>query len=202
MKTFFAPLAQTIVLLAASLVLQLPAQAQPSPELQTPVASTYYPGGLLKQQVEQTRSRRVERSFYPSGVMQREQIWAMNGATPVKERDVTFSSAGVMLHEQRWAAGEPVTDLEFLVTGLLVSRKEYIGMGATRELLVQTYFSSGVLASEERFAVTQRGGQRPIGAQKKFDTSGRLISERTFDEDGRLTLDKAWSASGELMPAR
>jgi len=67
--------------------------------------------------------------------------------------------------------------------------------------LVQDYFASGVLASEQRFAAPVGDKQRPIGAQKKFDTSGRLISERVFDEQGKLVSEKAWNASGELMPA-
>ncbi len=177
-------------------------QAEPASDVLAPAGSVYYPNGMLKQQIEQSRSRRIDRSYYPSGVLQREQIWAMNGTVHVKERDVSFSPSGVTLREQRWAAGEPVVDLEYLVSGLLISRKEYTGMGSTRELLVQNYFASGVLASEERFAVTPRGTQHPIGAQKKFDVSGRPVSEQVYDEHGKLVEDKLRNALGEWVPAR
>jgi antitoxin component YwqK of YwqJK toxin-antitoxin module len=196
------PFFSASLLLAASLFMTQPALAQPDSDTQTPQGSSYYPNGMLKQKVEQTRSRRTDRSFYPSGIMQREQIWAMNGSTPVKERDVTFSPAGVMLREQRWAAGEPISDLEYLVSGLLVSRKDYSGMGSTRELLVQNYFSSGVLASEERFSVSSRGGLHPIGVQKKFDVSGTPISEQVYDEQGKFIEEKVRSSSGQLLPVR
>jgi len=196
------PIMRIFPLLIASLALSWPVQAELAADTQTPAGSTYYPNGMQKQLIEQTRSRRIDRSYYPSGVLQREQIWAMNGTVHVKERDVTLSPSGVTLREQRWAAGEPVVDLEYLVSGLLISRKEYTGMGTTRELLVQTYFSSGVLATEERFAVTARGVQHPIGVQKKFDISGRSISEQLYDDHGKLLEDKVRNHSGELVPVR
>lgn len=201
MKSTYAIIRISLLFFAA-LALHGLLQAQQSSDLQTPAGSTYYPNGMLKQQIEQTRSRRIDRSYYPSGVLQREQVWAMNGTVHVKERDVTLSPSGVTLREQRWAAGEPVVDLEYLISGLLISRKEYTGMGTTRELLVQSYFSSGVLATEERFAVTPRGTQHPIGMQKKFDVSGRSISEQLYDEHGKLLEDKIRNASGELVPVR
>ena len=187
--------------LAAWLTQPLLAQAASEPDTSAPAGSRFYPGGTLQQQIEQSRSRRTERSFYPSGVMQRELVWAMNVSKPVLERDVTFSSAGVMLREKRWSNGEPVSDLEFAASGMLISSKVYSGLGPTRELLVQDYFSSGVLASEQRFAAPVGEKPRPIGGQKKFDVSGRLASERVFDEQGKLVSEKAWSVSGELMPA-
>jgi len=188
------------LVLAAALGLPVMAQTVKEPDTSAPAGSRHYPSGALQQQIEQTRSRRTERSFYPSGVMQRELIWAMNASKHVLERDVEFAASGVMLREKRWANGEPVSDLEYSVGGMLISSKLYTGMGPTRELLVQDYFSSGVLASEQRFAWPVGDKQRPIGTQKKFDTSGRLIRERIFDDHGKLTSEKAWNAAGELMP--
>jgi antitoxin component YwqK of YwqJK toxin-antitoxin module len=187
------------LLLLGTLALPAMAQTLPQPDTSAAAGSRYYPNGTLQQQIEQSRSRRIDRSYYPSGVMQRELIWAMNGSKHVIEREVEFSSSGVMLREKRWAGGEPVTELEFLVSGLLVSRKEYIGMGPTRELLLQEYFSSGVLASEQRIAQPPHGKPYPIGSQKKFDTSGRPIGEQIFDEQGKLIEDKAWNSSGQLI---
>ncbi len=191
----------TRLLLTVVLTQSAWAQTSTEPDTTAPAGSRYYPGGALQQQIEQSRSRRTERSFYPSGVMQRELVWAMNASKHVLERDVEFASSGVMLREKRWLNGEPVSDLAFSVSGMLIGSKLYTGMGPTRELLVQDYFASGVLASEQRFAAPVGDKQRPIGAQKKFDTSGRLISERVFDEQGKLVSEKAWNASGELMPA-
>lgn len=177
------------------------AQSIRVPDTTAPAGSRYYPGGTLQSQIEQNRSRRTERTFYPSGVMQRELVWAMNATQHVLERDVEFASSGVMLREKRWTHGEPVSDLEFAVSGMLISSKVYSGLGTTRELLVQDYFSSGVLASEQRFAAPVGDKPRPIGAQRKFDTSGRPTSERVFDDQGKLVSEKAWNANGELMPA-
>ena len=191
----------TCLLLTVALTQSAWAQPSIEPDTSAPAGIRYYPGGGLQQQIEQSRSRRTERSFYPSGVMQRELVWAMNASKHVLERDVEFASSGVMLREKRWLNGEPVSDLAFSVSGMLIGSKLYTGMGPTRELLVQDYFASGVLASEQRFAAPVGDKQRPIGAQKKFDTSGRLISERVFDEQGKLVSEKAWNASGELMPA-
>jgi antitoxin component YwqK of YwqJK toxin-antitoxin module len=185
------------LLLVGTLALPAMAQALTPPDTSAAAGLRYYPNGAIQQQIEQSRSRRTERSFYPSGLMQRELIWAMNGAKHVLERDVEFSPSGVMLREKRWAAGEPVTELEFLISGLLVSRKEYTGMGPTRELLVQDYFASGVLASEQHIAQPTHGKPYPIGSQKKFDTSGRPISEQIFDEQGKLIEDKVWNAMGQ-----
>jgi antitoxin component YwqK of YwqJK toxin-antitoxin module len=185
---------------AVWLSLPVAAQSAKEPDTSTPAGSRYFSSGTLQQQIEQSRSRRTERSFYPSGVMQRELVWAMNASKHVLERDVEFASSGVMLREKRWANGEPVSDLEFSVSGMLISSKLFTDIGSTRELLVQDYFSSGVLASEQRFAAPLGDKQRPIGAQKKFDTSGRLIGERVFDEQGKLISEKTWNVAGELMP--
>ena len=189
------------LVLVALLGLPVAAQSAQEPDTSAPAGSRHFSNGMLQHQIEQSRSRRTERSFYPSGVMQRELVWAMNASKHVLERDVEFASSGVMLREKRWLNGEPVSDLAFSVSGMLIGSKLYTGMGPTRELLVQDYFASGVLASEQRFAAPVGDKQRPIGAQKKFDTSGRLISERVFDEQGKLVSEKAWNASGELMPA-
>lgn len=186
--------------LVAWLGLPLVAQSAQEPDTTAPAGTRYFASGTVQQQIEQSRSRRTERHFYPSGVMQRELVWAMNASKHVLERDVEFASSGVMLREKRWANGEPVSDLEFSVSGMLISSKVYTGLGPTRELLVQDFFASGVLASEQRFAWPLGDKQRPIGSQKKFDTSGRLTGERVFDEQGKLTSEKAWNASGELMP--
>lgn len=202
MKLFNSSLLRAVTLLAVALLSHTVAGAESAPDAQKPTGSHYYPNGMLRQEIEQTRSRRTDRTFYASGVMQRELIWAMNGNTPVMERDVEFSPAGVMLRERRWAAGEPLSDLEFLASGVLASRKDYSGLGSTRELLVQTYFSSGVLSSQQRFALPQRGAPYLIGIQKKFSTGGHPVSEQVFDERGQLVGEKAWSASGQLLPAR
>jgi antitoxin component YwqK of YwqJK toxin-antitoxin module len=200
MKNSISFAARFFWLLVGVLTLPVMAQTLVQPDTSAATGSRYYPNGTLQQQIDQNRSRRIERSYYPSGVMQRELIWAMNGSKHVLERDAEFASSGVMLREKRWAAGEPVTELEFLVSGLLVSRKEYTGMGSTRELLVQDYFSSGVLSSEQRFALPAHGKPYPIGSQKKFDTAGRPISEQVFDEQGKLTDDKTWNALGQPVP--
>ena len=201
MKKYFRALMPPALLLTALLALPIAAQTAKDPDTSAPAGSRQYANGMLQQQIEQTRSRRSDRSYYPSGVLQRELIWAMNGKLPVLERDAEFSPSGVMLREKRWANGEPVSDLELTVSGMRISSKLYTGMGPTRELQVQSFFASGVVATEDRYAAPVGGKQHPIGAQKKFDVSGRLMSERVFDEQGRLLEEKAWNAAGELMPA-
>lgn len=172
-----------------------------TPEVPPP-GTQYYSNGMLREQVEQTRSRRVQRSFYPSGILRQERVWAMDGLTPIPEREVEFSAAGVLLRERRWAAGAPVVELEFQANGQLISKKEYSGAGATRELQVQTFFSSGVLASDERYAVPPTGAPRPIGTQRRFSASGLPQSEQVYDENGRLTQERQWSPSGEPVGPR
>jgi antitoxin component YwqK of YwqJK toxin-antitoxin module len=166
----------------------------------TPPVNSYYSNGMLRQQIEQTRTRRTERSYYPSGVMQQETVFAMDGDKAVRERDVMFAPTGVMLREQRWLAGEPLLDIEFLTTGVLRSKREYSGLGMTRELRVQTYYASGVLATEERYAAPS-GTQKlfPIGIQKTFDTSGRPQEEKIYDLSGKLVSERQWSVTGELL---
>jgi antitoxin component YwqK of YwqJK toxin-antitoxin module len=166
--------------------------------MDAPPVNTYYSTGMLREQVEQTRSRRVERSFFATGVMQRETTYAMNGDQPVREREVTFAASGVLLREQRWAGAEPVLDTEFLASGVLRSKREYSGMGPTRELRVQTFYASGVLATEERYAAPSGSSQlTPIGVQKTFDQSGRPIDEKTYDAQGRLVSEQRQAANGE-----
>lgn len=200
MKKILTQLKRFTLLVSVLLALPIAAQTGKDPDTSTPAGSRHYASGMLQQQIEQTRSRRSERSFYPSGVLQRELIWAMNGNVHVLERDAEFSPSGVMLREKRWSNGEPVSDLELSVSGIRISSKLYTGMGPTRELQVQSFFASGVVATEERYAAPVGAKQRPIGAQKKFDVSGRLMSERVFDEQGRLLEEKAWNTAGELMP--
>lgn len=174
-------------------------QAQGLPGDAPPVNS-YYGNGMLRQQIEQTRTRRTERSYYPSGVMQQETVWVMDGDKAIREREVSFAPTGVMLREQRWVAGEPLLDIEFLVSGVLRSRREYSGLGTTRELRVQTYYASGVLATEERYAAPSGSSKlTPIGLQKTFDTSGRPQDEKTYDLQGKLMSERRWSATGELL---
>ena len=190
-------------LLAVPVLAQSPKETvSPAPDTSAPTGTLHYPSGVVQRQIEQSRSRRTERSYYPSGVMQRELVWAMNGSQHVLERLAEFASSGVMLREKRWANGEPVSDLEFSVSGMRISSKQYSGMGPTRELLVQDYFASGVLASEQRFAAPIGKKPFPIGVQKTFDTSGQPLTEKTFDEQGRLLEEKIRNAAGELAPVK
>lgn len=188
--------------LAVAAILLLGSNAWGQTPSTAPAGTQHYSNGMLREQIEQTRTRRAERSFYPSGILRHERVWAMDGTTPIPERDVEFSAAGVLLRERRWAAGAPVVDLEFQANGQLISKKEYSGAGATRELQVQTFYSSGVLATEERYAVPPQGQPRPIGVQKRFSASGLPQSEQTYDEQGRLTQERLWSPSGELLGPR
>lgn len=180
--------------------------AAPVALAQTPGASSvdpqpvnqYHSNGSLREQVLQTRSRRTERGFYPTGVMERETAYAMNGNQPVREREVSFAPTGVMLREQRWVNGEPVLDTEFFASGVLHSKREHSGLGSTRELRVQTFFASGVLATEERYAAPSGGGQlTPIGVQKTFDTSGRPLKETTHDLQGKVVSERQRGPNGE-----
>jgi antitoxin component YwqK of YwqJK toxin-antitoxin module len=189
----------SLLLLSVTMTSAIQAQGLPG---DAPPVNSYYGNGMLRQQVEQTRTRRTERSYYPSGVMQQETVFAMDGDKPVREREVVFAPTGVMLREQRWQAGEPLLDLEFLSSGVLRSKREYSGLGATRELRVQTYYASGVLATEERYAAPSGAStsrQMPIGVQKTFDTSGRPQEEKTYDLHGKLLSERRWSATGELL---
>ena len=167
-----------------------------------PAGTRFYANGQIQSQIEQTRSRRTERAFYPTGVMQHEIVYAMDGAKPIKEREVQFTPAGTMLREQKWVGGEPQLDVEFLASGVLRSRKEYMGLGSTREMVSQSYFASGVLASEERMAVPSSGKPFPVGVQKSFDASGRLIQERNYDDNGRLVSEKSMGPAGALVQTR
>ncbi len=153
--------------------------------------------GVLREQVEQTRSQRTERSFFPTGVMQRETVYAMEGDVPVKVREVSFSAAGVMLREQRWQAGEPVLDVVFFASGVLQSRREITGLGPTREWRVLTFFSSGILSSDERYAAPIGEAMVPIGLHKTFDASGQPLSERTYDLQGRLLSERLRGPNGQ-----
>lgn len=170
--------------------------------LDAPPVNTYDSQGLLREQVEQTRSRRVERVFFGTGVMQRETVYAMNGEQAVREREVVFAPTGVMLREQRWVGGELSLDNEFLASGVMRSKREYTGLGPTRELRVQTFYSSGVLATEERYAAPSGSSQlTPIGVQRTHDSSGRLLQESTHDLQGRLVSQRQRSAQGDgLLP--
>ena len=187
------------LLLTAAFAIPVFAQSTAMPDTSTPPGNRTYSNGAPQQQIEQSRSRRTERSYYPSGGIQRESVWAMNGAKHVPERDAEYSSTGMLLRERRWAGGEPVVELDYLSSGMLVKRKEYMGMGTTREMLIQEYFSSGVLSSEERFAVLPGGRQFPVGSQKKYGVSGNPLTEKIFDDQGKLVEEKAWNASGQLL---
>ena len=186
----------TVCLLTAPL-----GQAQPAlAAIDSPPVNTYFSSGSLRSQVEQTRSRRVERSFFVTGVMERETTYAMNGDQAVREREVVFAPTGVMLKEQRWVGGEPTLDNEFLASGVLIRKREYHGLGSTRELQVQTFYASGVLASEERYAAPSGSGQlTPIGVQKTFDNSGRPLTEKIHDLQGRLVSERQRSGNGEWL---
>lgn len=197
-QTFTLTLALTALAWVLGAAASVASAQMANSAVDAPPTHRYHSNGSLREQVEQTRSRRVERAFYPSGVMQRETSFAMNGDTPVREREVSFAPTGVMLQEQRWVGGELALHTEFLASGVMRSKREYTGLGPTRELRVQTFFASGVLATDERYAAPSGSSQlTPIGLQKTFDISGRPLKETTHDLQGRVVSEREQGPNGE-----
>jgi hypothetical protein len=172
------------------------------PALTAPAGVQNYANGQVQRRIEQSRAQRSERSYFPTSVLQRETVWDMAGKTAVPVRDLQYAASGVLLHERRWACGELVLDAQFLATGVLVSKKEVLGQGPSREMHVQEYVATGVLVREQRLALPANGKPYPIGVQKQADANGQPVREQQFDEQGRLVEEKTWSATGEVTTTR
>ena len=170
-------------------------------------SETLWESGAVRELSEVSASGGVERLFAADGTKRREQQWATIPGEPprrVTVLDQEFHENGKMVRERRWRpterGGEPVSDASWYLNGQPKARNEYSvvdGRAQRRE----TGFHDNGRKSFEGAWQTPASGRRelPTGTQQRFDTEGRLRSERVYDERGRIKRERELDERGNVV---
>lgn len=203
MPAFFRlTLSAAALLSAVALIWPLTGHASDDtlPDVHSPAGEQTDAQGVLRQRIEQTRSRRSERNYDAHTVLLRETVWDMDGDRAVPHSDRQYSPAGVLLRERRWACGDLVSDLQYSVHGVLIESLALQGLGRTRERVGQTFSAQGILLSETRQARNAQGVWQPVGVQREWDARGQLLRQARYDERAQLLEERHFDRNGQLLP--
>ncbi len=168
---------------------------------------TYYDNGKMQMQQEVSANRRIERRFADDGVKRREIETFVSSETPSRSYKVMeqeFSERGGLVREQRWTNdGMPVSDISYYLNGQPKDKSLFSKEGEVDIRTDSTYFDSGKLATEGKYAMTRtrfRGQSAlPVGSHKAFDEKGRVVGESIYDDKGKVTREKSWDENGKLV---
>ncbi|GAA4328915.1 hypothetical protein GCM10023144_15190 [Pigmentiphaga soli] len=155
--------------------------------------STYWPDGKLSTETEFGPPERRERSYAESGVRIREERWARQGDTLVKESEQLFhETTGVMTSERRWLDGQLAVERTFYLNGSPRRTSTYQYEGDVQTVTVEDFYDDGTPAAQGSYVITRRQDRLPTGVHRQYDRSGRLRAEATYDNAGRLQSVHEW----------
>lgn len=158
--------------------------------------------GKPRYQMDATTQGGSERQYSQDGVKRKETEWVTQDGRRITVAEREFHDSGTLVRERRWKPADRGADLQleqrWYLNGQPREKQEYAMVDGRTEQRESRYHDNGQLSFEGMYVIEGRGRQRAAGVHKRFDSNGRVRTERHHDANGRITREREWDESGAV----